>query len=85
LLSNTVSSFKRFWLNENGQCHMVPCILSAVSILSRRCLEGRHQRIATKLGWWRVGLILSVYALSKKYSRGRGRNGIKLKTYVGIR
>jgi hypothetical protein len=65
--------------------HHLHVELSAVSILSRRCLEGGHQRIAIKLGMMESGLILSVCALSKKYSKGKGRNGIKHKTYVGIK
>jgi hypothetical protein len=56
-------------------------MLSAVSILSRGCLEGGHQRIAIKLGMMESGLILSVCAISKKYSKG----GEKRETYVGIK
>ncbi len=51
---------------------MFPCILSPVSILSRGCLEGGHQRIAIKVGMVESGLKLSVCVLSKKYSKGGG-------------
>jgi hypothetical protein len=50
-------------------------MLSAVSILSRRCLEGGHQIIAIKLGMMESGLLSSVCALSKKYSKGGGETG----------